>query len=685
MYSVLKAKYKKELTDNRMPLRYGMNLDVPILYERPKKKLKTVVDLYTKEEIEERFEIFKSMDTSSCLSNNPTRKQTISMTLEKALFHQDGKIKKAKIDRVVSGILRSVFWVYLFLNWYAQETGNLYPIADQCQTSITFLIYYFIRCESRGRKLYGSQVHLLLNRFATMYPNSRLIDLSDIKIDLNTFNSSATSIMNACKLYHKLLNEDPEFYIKKIKKSIVSRQFMSWESNHITPTKAIKDDLYSRSRNISRALVKLELKFRPSHDALSKVNWLRQQVYLRDPRCADLYLYPTSQFKVDRLTIDLKTMQSSFGNTTQWDHHFDAKKMNMDPSLLKTMKTIKTDGFTVQFVLEKRREVEYNSKERTRFPLHEWNKESNVEEKLVPVVDYPIDKPTFGAIKNYSTLPKKNGMRLLNKLNRGAIDTLKQEPMVCIDPGIKFVCCAKAGDNIVCMSSGRHHHLLMTNKFRKYDQLRKRPIQSYLDALSVTRTLDTYLEAVDNGFVVLSNVFGDLEYRKWRFRRDSLRRKIDDLVYMELMTGKKQCSNFYFNDKRRAKQSYRIKERPKGRSKPVRIQEYEKRNIYWGDGSYGHSKGNAVVPNKRLIYKLCKRARVIVTPEFKTSKLCCDCHHDLRKEMVSVNGQRQRQCPNCFSVEDRDVNSCIKIEQVVISYCSTYEKPKWQELDFDAK
>eukprot|EP00835_Amoeboradix_gromovi_P003680 NODE_252_length_12846_cov_0.309485.p12 type:complete len:142 gc:universal NODE_252_length_12846_cov_0.309485:3387-2962(-) len=67
--------------------------------------------------------------------------------------------------------------------------------------------------------------------------------------------------------------------------------------------------------------------------------------------------------------------------------------------------------------------------------------------------------------------------------------------------------------------------------------------QTHLDALSITRTLDAYLDAINNGFVPLSDVFGDLEYRKWRFRKDSLRRKIDDLVYIEVMTGKKQCCN----------------------------------------------------------------------------------------------------------------------------------------------
>eukprot|EP00835_Amoeboradix_gromovi_P004713 NODE_385_length_9550_cov_0.159877.p6 type:complete len:110 gc:universal NODE_385_length_9550_cov_0.159877:8997-8668(-) len=54
---------------------------------------------------------------------------------------------------------------------------------------------------------------------------------------------------------HKLLNVDNDFYIKKIKKSIVSGQFMRWETNHITPTKVMKDELYSKSRNISIALV----------------------------------------------------------------------------------------------------------------------------------------------------------------------------------------------------------------------------------------------------------------------------------------------------------------------------------------------------------------------------------------------------------------------------------------------
>eukprot|EP00835_Amoeboradix_gromovi_P001751 NODE_87_length_21935_cov_0.397142.p2 type:complete len:735 gc:universal NODE_87_length_21935_cov_0.397142:3587-5791(+) len=680
MYKVLKAKYSKELLNIRLPLRYGANIDDPILYGTPpRKKQKLLKDLYQKEELEERYEIFKDIDNRPCLSNYDTRKSTISMTLEKALFHQGGKIKRNKLDRVVSGISKASFWVYLFLNWYTQETSDLYPIADQCQTSITFLLYYFVHCETRGRKLHGSKTHLLLNRFATMYPNSRQIDLSDIKIDSNLFNNTATSIMNACKLYQKLLNEDDEFYIKKLQKAIVSGQFMRWERAHITPTKNMTYELYAKSRNISRALFTLEFRYninknvnQENHNTHFKFKWLRKQVFKRDPRCADIYMYPTSQFKVDRLTIDLKTMQSLFGNKTEWKDHFDTTKMGINPLLLTTMKTIKTDGFTVQFVFEKQRQVQYMTKQRPSFPFYEWNtKEPGPYEKLCPQVDYPDDKPRFDNIKSCPYLPKKHGIRFLNTLNKMAIDQIKKEHMVCVDPGIKLVYCAKAGQDIVSMSNGRHHHLLMSKPFRNYDQKRKRGIQTQLDLLSMTRRLDDYLEAVNHVFNDLSNVFGDLEYRKWRFRKDGLRRKIDDLVYMELMTGKKQCANFYFNDKRRAKQTFKVKD-------------HEHRNIYWGDGSYGHGKVNAVVPNKRLIYALCKKARVIITPEFRTSKLCCKCHHILPTKMVDINGQRQRQCTNCLVVVDRDVNASIKIEQVVKSYCRTYEKPEWQELDFEA-
>eukprot|EP00835_Amoeboradix_gromovi_P001687 NODE_82_length_22708_cov_0.383476.p16 type:complete len:111 gc:universal NODE_82_length_22708_cov_0.383476:10307-10639(+) len=84
------------------------------------------------------------------------------------------------------------------------------------------------------------------------------------------------------------------------------------------------------------------------------------------------------------------------------------------------------------------------------------------------------------------------------------------------------------------------------------------------------------------------------------------------------------------------------------------------------------------------MYALCNRSRVVITPEFRTSKLCCKCHQILTKETISFDGQRQLLFRNFLFVFNRDMNASIRIEEAVNCYCSTSRKFEWQGMNFEA-
>jgi hypothetical protein len=88
--------------------------------------------------------------------------------------------------------------------------------------------------------------------------------------------------------------------------------------------------------------------------------------------------------------------------------------------------------------------------------------------------------------------------------------------------------------------------------------------------------------------------------------------------------------------------------------------------IAFGDASIGHVNGCAPVGNKRLREFLKKRACVIETDEFRSSKLCSCCHHEM-KGLLLEDGKRSwgiRCCEfnKCMrELFDRDINAAINI------------------------
>src|ERR1700728_1878296 len=102
--------------------------------------------------------------------------------------------------------------------------------------------------------------------------------------------------------------------------------------------------------------------------------------------------------------------------------------------------------------------------------------------------------------------------------------------------------------------------------------------------------------------------------KKLRFRKHQIEQKILDLQYREIQLGEQLCTNLKFDSNARKKTKF----------KKVPI---DKNVIYYGDGNFKHNSfGCESVMNKKLIYSLSKRTLVLMTPEFKTSVLCSECH-----------------------------------------------------------
>lgn len=64
------------------------------------------------------------------------------------------------------------------------------------------------------------------------------------------------------------------------------------------------------------------------------------------------------------------------------------------------------------------------------------------------------------------------------------------------------------------------------------------------------------------------------------------------------------------------------------------------------------------VPKRKLVKELRERAYVMRMDEFRTTKLCANCHH---VNITSRSPHRYQFCPNCHTHWHRDVNAGINI------------------------
>lgn len=569
-----------------------------------------------------KIDLRQEISRSPCLAPRHETHQTIVRLLKNSINCPQ---KSKKINTIVTGLSNARIWAFLFLNWYTETTGDVFPFGTTV-TALVFVLRYFVRDERRGTLYLSSDLHGHLNAFSSMYPSCRATDLSSFVIHGNQFNLIAGQMMTNITLYHEqFLSNDYLVTAMHKKKRSTSRQFF----------RAIVTFQYEK-------VVRPYVQNKP--DPIARIRWMAKRLKQLDPSIVTDWYYPKAHFSDAFIPFDLLSIQKLFGKDTQWHNHFNCRK---DVSM-----TLSTDGFSAHFCVKR-------SKPRV-FEVQKG--------RVIPINNYPNEKQSFDDVKKHRDLPSLKGLRFLDKLSPRALNALGESGRVSCDPGKKFIYTATVDNKVVSMSSGRWKHLMMTPQFIKYDNMRQREIKTELNTLSGTTTLMTYLGVLECAFTRLRAVFGSLGYKQWRFRRFGLRQKVNIVIEQELQTGVKRVDNFYFDDERRKRQ------------KPEKIK--KKPIIYWGDGSVGHVTGNPPVPNRKLVYALCKRNVVIITPEFRTSLCCSACHFQMRRvRTITHRGLRLRQCSNCAVVKDRDVNGCENIDQVAVAYHTTGKKPIWQERE----
>jgi hypothetical protein len=102
----------------------------------------------------------------------------------------------------------------------------------------------------------------------------------------------------------------------------------------------------------------------------------------------------------------------------------------------------------------------------------------------------------------------------------------------------------------------------------------------------------------------------------------------------------------------------------------------------WGDVKFPSSgKGSPAVPTSTLRKKVGSRVKTIDHDAFRTSKLCCRCHKDL-KPLVDPKTLSEsyslRVCSNnaCIrTVWDRNVSAAINILHIFLEFANGRERP----------
>ncbi|KAI8112075.1 hypothetical protein M9434_003399 [Picochlorum sp. BPE23] len=99
-------------------------------------------------------------------------------------------------------------------------------------------------------------------------------------------------------------------------------------------------------------------------------------------------------------------------------------------------------------------------------------------------------------------------------------------------------------------------------------------------------------------------------------------------------------------------------------------EEQKKVIIAYGDGDKnGTLRGTAPMMSTKLFKKVSENCRVVVTNEFRTSKLCSCCHGIMSQTRKQFRMKRCLQNDCIRTVWDRDINASINILNLFLHYC----------------
>ncbi|KAI3631682.1 hypothetical protein MIR68_010155 [Amoeboaphelidium protococcarum] len=230
--------------------------------------------------------------------------------------------------------------------------------------------------------------------------------------------------------------------------------------------------------------------------------------------------------------------------------------------------------------------------------------------------------------------------------------------------------------------------------------------------------LDVYIRYFEDVYAFYSRSF----HRNWRFRRFCATKSAFGKV-INMMYGRPKPPVPKINDRRRGKAAKKRKRelrKSNGKFSPPDKPPV----IALGDAGVKHVRGNPPVPVRKFAFEFSRRALVVITPEFHTSKQHSLCHADLqwehevvmrcrhKKAKKILPGRRRAQtvcikadgpeilsyecpdrfnrrvqsrfgvCPNCQNTGcdvfvDRDVNAYRSMAQIVRHYAMHGSRPQW--------
>lgn len=239
-------------------------------------------------------------------------------------------------------------------------------------------------------------------------------------------------------------------------------------------------------------------------------------------------------------------------------------------------------------------------------------------------------------------------------------DAKVDAPVVGIDPGIHRPVQASNG---VYMTNARYYEEC---GFTKNQQRRKKRLKK--QSARVRTTLSS-LTAIS---------FKTSNLAKWRTSWTALKPKLD--ACFTFFGHRGPANDKFWSYGRKKKCLERLKAdlvaKSGGRDDVV---------VAFGNGSFPSSyRGNRASPKIGIAKFLSHTLRVVMTDEFRTSKLCSDCHHEQEKAEVKSwvdGGWKVRKsyevlkCNHCGATRNRDVNAARNIRELLVKQLQGEERP----------
>ncbi|KAI3629800.1 hypothetical protein MIR68_011235 [Amoeboaphelidium protococcarum] len=175
--------------------------------------------------------------------------------------------------------------------------------------------------------------------------------------------------------------------------------------------------------------------------------------------------------------------------------------------------------------------------------------------------------------------------------------------------------------------------------------------------------LDVYIRYFEDVYAFYSRSF----HRNWRFRRFCATKSAFGKV-INMMYGRPKPPVPKINDRRRGKAAKKRKRelrKSNGKFSPPDKPPV----IALGDAGVKHVRGNPPVPVRKFAFEFSRRALVVITPEFHTSKQHSLCHADLQWEHEVVMRCRHKKAKKILPGRRRAQTVCIKADgPEILSY-----------------